>query len=311
MKHYRDRGFSMAKGGTAVPTESGAVAPLGPAEIRALAGRLGIRPTKKLGQNFVHDPNTVRRIARLAALRRDDVVLEIGPGLGSLTLALLPEPASVIAVEIDPVLAAALPGTVAERAPGLAGRLRVIATDALRLRRANLPEVPTVLVANLPYNVGVPVLLHVLREFPGLRGGLVMIQAEVVDRLAARPGGRDYGAPSAKLAWYADARRVGAVPRAVFWPVPGVDSALLGLHRRPEPVAEAPVDAVFAVVDAAFGQRRKSLRAALAGWAGSAAVAEARLRAAGVDPAARAERLAIGDFARIADTPAAGPATRP
>jgi len=297
---------SSAEGGTAVPTESGAAA-LGPAEIRALAARLGIRPTKRLGQNFLHDPNTARRIARLAGLRPGDVVLEVGPGLGSLTLALLPHPAAVVAVEVDPVLAAALPGTVAERAPALAGRLRVLTLDALRLRRADVPDAPSVVVANLPYNVGVPLLLRVLGEFPTLRGGLVMIQSEVVDRLAARPGGRDYGAPSAKLAWYADAWRVGPVPRAVFWPVPGVDSALLGLVTRPPPAGAVAAQAVFAVVDAAFAQRRKSLRAALAGWAGSPGAAEARLRAAGVDPGTRAERLGIGDFARIAATPGPGP----
>jgi 16S rRNA (adenine1518-N6/adenine1519-N6)-dimethyltransferase len=274
---------------------------LGPAEVRALAERLGLRPTKRLGQNFVHDANTVRRIARLAGPRPDDVVLEIGPGLGSLTLALLPHAASVAAVEIDPVLAAALPDTVATMAPGLASRLTVVTADAMTLSPAALPEPvrePTVLVANLPYNVGVPVLLHVLAALPSLRHGLVMIQAEVVDRLAAPPGGREYGVPSVKLAWHAGARRVGPVPRAVFWPVPGVDSALLAVHRRPPPPGERAE--VFAVVDAAFAQRRKALRGALAGWAGSAAAAERVLRAAGVDPGARAERLSVEDFARIA-----------
>ncbi|HEX4247064.1 MAG TPA: 16S rRNA (adenine(1518)-N(6)/adenine(1519)-N(6))-dimethyltransferase RsmA [Pseudonocardia sp.] len=277
--------------------------------MRALAARLGLRPTKKLGQNFVHDPNTVRRIARLAELEPDEVVLEIGPGLGSLTLALLPAVASVLAVEIDEVLAGALPGTVAERAPALADRLTVLTMDALRLRADQLPRQPTAVVANLPYNVGVPVLLHVLEVLPSLRHGLVMIQSEVVDRLAAGPGGREYGAPSAKLAWYAEARRAGPVPRAVFWPVPGVDSALLSVRRRAEPVeaagageagAEVSRSAVFAVVDAAFAQRRKSLRGALSGWAGSPAAAEQVLRAAGVDPATRAERLSIADFTRIA-----------
>ena len=250
----------------------------------------------------MHDPNTVRRIARLAELGPDEVVLEIGPGLGSLTLALLPAAASVIAVEIDPVLAAALPGTVADRAPGLAGRLTVLGADALRISAADLPRPPTAVVANLPYNVGVPVLLHVLEVLPSLRHGLVMIQSEVVDRLAAPPGGREYGAPSAKLAWYGSARRAGPVPRAVFWPVPGVDSALLSFRRHPvpEPEPAAPRAEVFAVVDAAFAQRRKSLRAALAGWAGSPAEAERVLRAAGVDPATRAERLTVADFTRVA-----------
>ncbi|MBO0878773.1 MAG: 16S rRNA (adenine(1518)-N(6)/adenine(1519)-N(6))-dimethyltransferase RsmA [Pseudonocardia sp.] len=278
---------------------------LGPNEVRALAERLGIRPTKRLGQNFVYDANTVRRIARLAGLRPDDVVLEIGPGLGSLTLALLPHAAALAAVEIDPVLAGALPGTVAERAPALAARLTVLEADAMTLCPAALPapaREPTVLVANLPYNVGVPVLLHVLGALPSLRHGLVMIQAEVVDRLAAAPGGREYGVPSVKLAWYAGARRVGSVPRAVFWPVPGVDSALLAVRRREPPLADGAAERaeVFAVVDAAFAQRRKALRGALAGWAGSSARAERVLRAAGVDPATRAERLSVTEFARIA-----------
>jgi 16S rRNA (adenine1518-N6/adenine1519-N6)-dimethyltransferase len=273
---------------------------LGPVEVRELAARLGVRPTKKLGQNFVHDANTVRRIVRLAELAPDETVLEIGPGLGSLTLALLPAAAAVIAVEIDPVLAGALAETVAERVPALAPRLTVLATDALRLRASDLPVEPTAVVANLPYNVGVPVLLHVLQTLPSVRHGLVMIQSEVVDRLAAPPGGREYGAPSAKLAWYGAARRAGPVPRAVFWPVPGVDSALLSVTRRDPPAVDVPRPAVFAVVDAAFAQRRKSLRAALAGWAGSPARSEAVLRAAGLDPALRAERLSITDFARIA-----------
>ena len=280
---------------------------LGPVEVRALAAELGLRPTKRLGQNFVHDPNTVRRIVRSAELSADDVVLEVGPGLGSLTLALLPEVAAVLAVEIDPVLAARLPATVAERAPALAERLVVHAADALRLRAADLtadaagaggPGLPTALVANLPYNVAVPVVLHLLAELPGIRRGLVMVQAEVAERLAAAPGSRVYGVPSAKLAWYAAARRAGPVPRAVFWPVPGVDSGLLAFDRHDPPPGDRA--AVFAVVDAAFAQRRKALRSALAGWAGSPAAAEAVLRAADVDPRARAETLTIAEFARIA-----------
>ncbi|WP_300018072.1 16S rRNA (adenine(1518)-N(6)/adenine(1519)-N(6))-dimethyltransferase RsmA [Pseudonocardia sp.] len=270
---------------------------LGPAEVRALAEELGIRPTKKLGQNFVHDPNTVRRIVRAAELAADDVVVEVGPGLGSLTLALLPAVAAVHAVEIDPVLAARLPHTVADRAPSLVGRLTVVTGDALRVRAAALPGA-TALVANLPYNVGVPVVLNLLAELPGLRRGLVMVQAEVAERLAAPPGSRAYGVPSAKLAWFAAARRVGPVPRAVFWPVPGVDSGLLAFDRRDPPPGDRV--AVFELVDAAFAQRRKSLRSALAGWAGSPAAAEAALRAAGVDPMTRAERLGIEDFARVA-----------
>jgi len=314
---------------------------LGPVEVRALAAELELRPTKRLGQNFVHDANTVRRIVRAAELRPDDVVVEVGPGLGSLTLALLPEVAAVHAVEIDPALAARLPLTVGERAPALAERLVVHAADALRLRAADLavdgaaagapdgatadltagvaaadltaagaaagaaaiaaadgPGLPTALVANLPYNVAVPVVLHLLAELPSIRRGLVMVQAEVAERLAAPPGSRAYGVPSAKLAWYAAARRAGPVPRAVFWPVPGVDSGLLAFDRHDPPPGDRA--AVFAVVDAAFAQRRKALRSALAGWAGSPSAAEAVLRAADVDPRARAETLTIADFARIA-----------
>ncbi len=277
---------------------------LGPVEVRALAAELDLRPTKRLGQNFVHDANTVRRIVRAAELTPDDVVVEVGPGLGSLTLALLPEVAAVHAVEIDPVLAARLPATVADRAPALADRLVVHTADALRVRAsdfgaADLPAArPTALVANLPYNVAVPVVLHLLAELPGIRRGLVMVQAEVAERLAAAPGSRVYGVPSAKLAWYAAARRAGPVPRAVFWPVPGVDSGLLAFDRHDPPPGDRA--AVFAVVDAAFAQRRKALRSALAGWAGSPAAAEAVLRAADVDPRARAETLTIADFARIA-----------
>jgi len=274
---------------------------LGPAEVRALADQLGLRPTKRLGQNFVHDPNTVRRIVRAAALTAADVVVEVGPGLGSLTLALLPAVAHVHAVEIDPVLATRLPVTAADRAPALADRLSVVAADALRLCAADLPgPAPSALVANLPYNVGVPVVLHLLAELPGLRRGLVMVQAEVAQRLAAPLGSRAYGGPSVKLAWYAAAKRAGAVPRAVFWPVPNVDSELLAFTRGEPPAGDR--EAVFALVDAAFASRRKSLRAGLAGWAGSPAAAETALRAAGVDPWARAETLGIADFARLAAT---------
>ena len=274
---------------------------LGPAEVRTLAGDLGMRPTKRLGQNFVHDANTVRRIVRAADLAPDDVVLEVGPGLGSLTLGLLEAAAAVCAVEIDPVLAQRLPATVAERAPSLADRLDVVTADALRVRAADLPAAPTALVANLPYNVGVPVVLHLLTELPSLRRGLVMVQAEVAERLAAPPGSKAYGVPSAKLAWFASARRAGPVPRAVFWPVPNVDSGLLAFTRRDPPPGDRAE--VFALVDAAFAQRRKVLRSALAGWAGSPAAAEEALRAAGIDPTARAERLSITDFARLAASP--------
>jgi 16S rRNA (adenine1518-N6/adenine1519-N6)-dimethyltransferase len=277
---------------------------LGAAELRELAARLGVRPTKRLGQNFVHDANTVRRIVAVAGLAPHDVVLEVGPGLGSLTLALLGVVERVVAVEVDPLLAGALPATVADRARNYAGGLRVLTADALRVRRAEIVEAaggvqPTALVANLPYNVGVPVLLHLLTELPTLRRGLVMVQAEVADRLAAPPGTRTYGAPSVKVAWFAEARRMGSVPRAVFWPVPNVDSGLVALTRHSAP-STVPREEVFALVDAAFAQRRKTLRAALAGWAGSAAAAERVLRIAGVDPAARGEQLTVGDYARIA-----------
>jgi 16S rRNA (adenine1518-N6/adenine1519-N6)-dimethyltransferase len=271
---------------------------LGPAEIRSLAVDLGVRPTKTLGQNFLHDANTIRRIVRTAGVGRDDVVLEVGPGLGSLTLGLLDAGSQVVAVEIDPVLGAALPGTVAERQPAAVDRLTVIVADALRLTELPDPQ-PTALVANLPYNVAVPVVLELLERLPSLCTGLVLVQAEVADRLAAAPGSRVYGVPSVKIAWYAAAERAGAVPRTVFWPVPNVDSGLVRLTRRPPPVGAARQD-VFGLIDAAFAQRRKMLRSALASWAGSSAAAEAVLRAAGLDPTARGETLDVHAFTRIA-----------
>jgi 16S rRNA (adenine1518-N6/adenine1519-N6)-dimethyltransferase len=274
---------------------------LTPGDVSELAGRLGVRPSKRFGQNFVIEPGTVRRIAALARLRPDDVVLEVGPGLGSLTLALLEAGAGrLLAVEIDPVLAAALPQTIAARAPELAGRVSVVAADALRIGARDLPAAPAVLVANLPYNVAVPVVLHLLAVLPSLRRGLVMVQAEVADRMCAAPGSRVYGTPSAKLAWFADARPAGPVPRSVFWPVPNVDSRLVAFTRRDPPQTTATREEVFAVVDAAFRQRRKTLRAALSGWAGSAPEAERLLRAAGLDPGARGETLGIAEFARLA-----------
>jgi 16S rRNA (adenine1518-N6/adenine1519-N6)-dimethyltransferase len=266
---------------------------LGPAEIRELAARLGVAPTKKLGQNFVHDPNTVRRIVAAADLTPDDVVLEVGPGLGSLTLGLAGAAAHVHAVEIDPVLAAALPSTVTSE------RLTVHHADALRVGAADFTPAPTMLVANLPYNVAVPVVLHLLAKLPTLRGGLVMVQKEVADRLVAGPGSKVYGVPSVKLAWYAKARPAGRVPPAVFWPVPNVDSGLVAFTAHP-PLPDAPRDVVFTVVDAAFAQRRKTLRAALAGWAGGAGQAEQMLVAAGVSPQARGESLGVEQFAAIA-----------
>lgn len=270
---------------------------LGPAEVRRLAGELSVRPTKKLGQNFVHDPNTVRRIVTTAELGPDDTVLEVGPGLGSLTLALLPACRDVVAVEIDPVLARRLPETAAERAPELADRLRVVEADAMRVTQPELGE-PTALVANLPYNVAVPVVLHLLAILPSLRTGLVMVQAEVADRMAAGPGSKAYGIPSVKVAWYAEAKRAATVSRSVFWPVPNVDSALVRMVRRPPP-ADVDREALFKLVDAAFAQRRKMLRGALATWAGSPARAEEILRAAGIDPGVRGEQLTVHDFSRI------------
>jgi 16S rRNA (adenine1518-N6/adenine1519-N6)-dimethyltransferase len=266
---------------------------LGPAEIRELAARLGVAPTKKLGQNFLHDPNTIRRIVTAAGLTADDVALEVGPGLGSLTLGLVGAVRHVHAVEIDPRLAAALPETVT------AAHLTVHNADAMRVRGADFDPAPTMLVANLPYNVAVPVVLHLLAELPSLRGGLVMVQKEVADRLVAGPGSKVYGVPSVKLAWYAEARAAGKVPPAVFWPVPNVDSGLVAFTRREPPPGVDRTD-VFAVVDAAFAQRRKTLRAALAGWAGGAVRAEELLVEAGISPQARGESLTVAQFAAIA-----------
>ena len=274
---------------------------LSPADVRELADRLGVRPSKRLGQNFVVEQGTVRRIAALAAPAPDDVVLEVGPGLGSLTLALLEAGAGrIVAVEIDQALAGDLPRTLADRAPALADRVTVISADALRVGERDLPAAPSMLVANLPYNVAVPVVLHLLAAVPSLVRGLVMVQAEVADRMYAAPGSRVYGAPSVKLAWYATARSAGTVPRTVFWPVPNVDSRLVAFTRTDPPATSATREAVFALVDAAFGQRRKTLRAALAGWAGSAPEAERLLRAAGIDPGTRGEALSVAQFARLA-----------
>lgn len=275
---------------------------LSAADVRALATRLDLRPTKTLGQNFVIDPNTVRRLVRTAGVGVDDVVVEVGPGLGSLTLGLLEVATRVVAIEIDPVLAAELPATVQERLPERADRLEVVLQDALTLESVPGPP-PTAFVANLPYNVAVPVLLRLLEHLPSLRTGLVMVQAEVADRLVAPPGSRTYGIPSVKAAWYADVRRAGAIGRNVFWPAPHVDSGLVAFTRREPPPGDRV--ATFAAVDAAFAQRRKTLRAALAGWAGSAPAAEQRLRAAGIDPGARGEVLGVDDFARLAATPVA------
>ena len=272
---------------------------LSPADVRRLAGALGLRPTKSLGQNFLLDANTIRRIVRIADVAPDDVVVEVGPGLGSLTLGLLAAAGRVVAVEIDPVLAGRLAVTVEERLPAAADRLEVVTADALALHAVPGPA-PTAVVANLPYNVAVPVLLTMLERFPSVRRGLVMVQQEVADRLVAPPGSRTYGAPSAKLAWYADARQAGSISRTVFWPAPNVDSGLVALARREPPSGGADRAATFTVIDAAFSQRRKTLRAALAGWAGSAPAAEEAIRAAGVDPALRGEALGVAEFAAIA-----------
>jgi len=327
---------------------------LGARDIRGIAARLGVRPTKQLGQNFVVEPGTVRQIAALAAVRPGDVILEVGPGLGSLTLGLLEAvvaaagpfgsggicgtalyhaaggtdgdtsaepgdgasapaalpvpplgpgliPVRLVAIEIDPVLAGELPRTIAERAPELADRVTVLTAGALAVGEEEVgAPAPTVLAANLPYNVAVPVMLRLLAALPSLQRGVVMVQAEVADRMCAGPGSRVYGVPSAKLAWYADVKLAGTVPRSVFWPVPNVDSKLVAFTRRDPPPTTASRQEVFAVIDAAFGQRRKTLRAALATWAGSPAEAERVLRAAGVDPGARGEAIPVADFARIA-----------
>ena len=274
---------------------------LGATDLRALAASIGLTPTKQLGQNFVIDGGTVERIVRTAAVNADDVVLEIGPGLGSLTLALLPVVRHVLAVEIDARLAALLPATVKDRAPQHAEKLTVIHSDAMAIGAADLAPQPTAIVANLPYNVAVPVLLTLLPRLPSVRRVLVMVQFEVAERLAAKPSEAAYGVPSVKAAWYGDVRMAGTVGRQVFWPAPRVDSGLVALDRREPPETSATREEVFAVVDAAFGQRRKTLRAALARWAGSPAAAETALRAAGIDPSARGETLGVVAFARIAE----------
>jgi len=286
----------------------GQAALLGPAEVRALAEEFGVRPTKQLGQNFVHDANTVRRIVASAGVGPQDTVLEVGPGLGSLTLALLDVVDKVVAVEIDPKLAARLPATVADRAPELADRLTVVGADAMRVMPDDVPGEPTALVANLPYNVAVPVLLHLFAEFPSLRTALVMVQSEVADRLAATPGNKVYGVPSVKANFFGAVKRAGAVGRAVFWPVPQVESGLVRIDRyteEPWPMDAAHRRRVFAVIDAAFAQRRKTLRAALAGWAGSPVEAERRLVAAGIEPSTRGEKLDAAAFVRLASIPEA------
>jgi 16S rRNA (adenine1518-N6/adenine1519-N6)-dimethyltransferase len=270
---------------------------LGAAEIRELAEELGIKPAKSLGQNFVIDANVCRKIVRTAGVTSSDVALEIGPGLGSLTLALLEEAKSVIAVEIDERLATRLPQTVAAHNES-AATFNVIHQDALHLK--SLPEAPTVLVANLPYNVSVPVLLHLLEIFPTLKSGVVMVQAEVADRLAAKPGTKEYGIPSVKAAWWANLHGAGSISRSIFWPVPGVDSKLVSFTRHQPLGEEALRLKTFTLIDAAFAQRRKMLRSALSSIYGSSGVAEKVLIQAGIDPTLRGESLLVNDFYTIA-----------
>ena len=283
-------------------TNSTGAALLGPVEIRALAEKLDIVPTKKLGQNFLHDPNTIRRIVAAAELDPTDRVLEVGPGLGSLTLGLVEAVGEVTAVEIDSRLAAQLPDTVAERAPEYAHRLRVVEKDALRVTDSDVTE-PTALVANLPYNVAVPVLLHLLETFPSIRRVLVMVQLEVADRLAAQPGSKVYGVPSVKAGFYGKVSKAGTIGKNVFWPAPNIESGLVRIDvfdDAPWPVTDESRAKVWPVIDAAFAQRRKTLRAALSGHFGSGAAAEEALRAADIDPKQRGEKLAVEDFVRLA-----------
>ena len=270
---------------------------LGAAQIRELAAALELKPSKSLGQNFVIDSNVCTKIVRTAAVGPTDIALEIGPGLGSLTLALLESAASVVAVEIDPRLAGQLPITVANHCEH-PENLTVLNQDALTIQ--TLPVNPTVLVANLPYNVSVPVLLHLLEKFESLRTGVVMVQAEVADRLAAKPGTKDYGIPSVKAAWWAEVKGAGSVSRSVFWPAPNVDSKLVSFTRRQTPGDEELRRKVFTIIDAAFAQRRKMLRSALSSLYGSSSAAEEILMRAKIDPTLRGEALEIAGFCAIA-----------
>jgi len=270
---------------------------LGAAQIRELAAQLELKPSKSLGQNFVIDSNVCTKIVRTAGVTKDDIALEIGPGLGSLTLAMLEVAKAVVAVEIDRRLATQLPITVAAHFDH-PENLTIINMDALAVN--DLPVAPTVLVANLPYNVSVPVLLHLLEKFPSIRTGVVMVQAEVADRLAAKPGGKEYGIPSVKAAWWADVKNVGTVSRSIFWPAPNVDSKLVGFTRRETAGSEESRAKVFTIIDTAFAQRRKMLRSALSSLYGSSSAAEAILVKAGIDPTLRGEALQIQSFCKIA-----------
>ncbi len=272
---------------------------LGPQEIRDLAEQLGIRPTKTLGQNFVIDPNTIRRIVAAAEISPEETVLEVGPGLGSLTLGILDTAHDMVAVEIDPPLAQQLPHTIAKFRPGAESRISVVLKDALQV--TELPKTPTALVANLPYNVAVPVLLHLFAQFESIEHALVMVQDEVADRLSAKPGSKIYGVPSVKANWYCEVSKAGVIGTNVFWPAPKIKSGLVAFKRRKEPISEVNRETVFEIIDAAFAQRRKTLRAALASWAGSGARAGEILAAAGIDSSLRGEKLDIFDFVKIAE----------
>ena len=275
---------------------------LGRTEIRHLARELDFRPRKALGQNFVHDGNTVRRIVSASGVNRSDHVLEVGPGMGSLTLGLLDRGASVTAVEVDPVLARRLPQTIAEHSHSEAQRLTVLGRDILTLRQGDLADEPTALVANLPYNIAVPALVHLLGEFGSIRTVMVMVQAEVAERLAAEPGGKEYGTPSAKVRFFGRVRRYGMVSPTVFWPIPRVYSGLVRIDRYqtpPWPTDDTFRKHVFGLIDIAFAQRRKTARNAFAEWAGSGNESARRLLAASIDPARRGETLTIADFVRL------------
>lgn len=279
---------------------------LGAQEIRELADMLGIRPTKTLGQNFVIDPNTIRRIIATAKISPDETVVEVGPGLGSLTLGILDAAKDMVAVEIDPPLAEQLPATIAKMRPGSEARIDVVLSDAMKV--TELPRTPSALVANLPYNVAVPVLLHMFAQFPSIEHALVMVQDEVADRLAAKPGSKIYGVPSVKANWFAEVSKAGVIGTNVFWPAPKIKSGLVAFERRAQLLSDLPREEVFAIIDAAFAQRRKTLRAALSTWAGSGARAGSILEAAGIDPQLRGEKLDIHDFIKIAEAARTVPA---
>ena len=268
---------------------------LSPRQVRELLDEHGLAPSRALGQNFVADPNTVRRIARLAEVGDGDQVVEIGPGLGSLTLALVETGARVTAVELDRHLLAPLRSVVEPHG------VQVVHGDAMRLdwddllTSAGTPGRPWGLVANLPYNVATPLVLDLLEHVPAIERMLVMVQREVGERLAARPGSKAYGIPSVKVAYRADAAVVGRVPPTVFIPPPRVESALVRLRRLAAPRVDAPPERLYQLVDAGFGQRRKMLRRSLAGLVDAAGFDEA-----GVRPEARAEELDLAAWGRLA-----------